>query len=555
MSLPSGDPASWLRLGAFATITDALAHAATTPHGLFFHSPRGEKVAALPYRELRGRALSLARRLVAAGLRPGDRVALVAETGPDFPVWLFACFHAGIVPAIAPAETNVLARASYLARMAGIVEACGARALLVPDRFPAELPVRLLCPGELQALPEADTDLPLPRPQDPAYVQFSSGSTTAPKGVLIRHGALMANIAQILRFGIRLNDADRAFSWLPFYHDMGLVGFLLAPLSGPCSVDYLPPAGFARRPALWPQLMASLGSTISYAPTFGYRLAAERVRDADLAGVDLSRWRLAGVGGDMVRAEALEAFAARFAPAGFDRIAFVPSYGLAEATLAVSFATDGLRLALPRAERSGEARPHVICGRPLPGMELRIVDGNGRPVADGAVGRIEVRGPSLMAGYVRPTEAGLTIGADGFLDTGDLGFLTEGALVVTGRAKDLILVNGRNIWPADLEWAAQQAAGLRHGQVVAFPLADAGSAAGSEEVVVLVECRDADAMESLRPRIADAISRQTGVAAEIVFVPPRTIPLTSSGKLRRSAARDAYLAGLAGGDAAVRNAD
>lgn len=536
-----------LRLGDFETITDALDYAAAGSAGFSFYTPRGELAQVLTYANLRTSALSIARKLLGTGLRPGDRIALIAETGPDFPVCLFACLYAGIVPCIAPAETNVLARNSYLARIAGIIRSCGASALMASSKFTASesITVRLLRFSELYALPEIQGSLPSIKPESVAYIQFSSGSTTQPKGILISHAALMANIASIVKHGIRLTAADRAFSWLPFYHDMGLVGFLLAPLAGQCSVDYMAPSAFARRPLLWMQLMSALGSTISYAPTFGYRLAAERLRHSGLGGIDLSRWRLAGIGGDMIRNEVLEQFAVEFEPVGFDRKAFVPSYGLAEATLAVTFANEGLMTACPSSRSLDENRRYVVCGRPLPGYDVRIVDANGEPIADGAIGRVKIIGPSLMLGYVRETDDGLERGSDGYLDTGDLGFMTNGALVVTGRAKDLILINGRNVWPADIEWVVQQAANIRHGQTVAFSVTEplGTSSAGAERVVILVEYRNQAPRDQLRVLIADAVSRQIGVAAEVGFVPPQTISMTSSGKLKRAAARDAYVAG------------
>lgn len=540
-----------LRLGDFPTIVDALEFAATGEQGFNFYTPRGELAETLSYAELWRRSRLVACKLLHAGFRPGERIALVAETGPDFPICFFACLHAGIVPCLAPAETNVLARATYIERIAAMLRTCGASTLILPSRIGPEAfagtGVRCVGPAELYVGEEYPEDFGPIQPESVAYVQFSSGSTTQPKGILITHAALMANVAAILGHGIRLNASDRAFSWLPFYHDMGLVGFLLAPLAGQCTVDYIAPSSFARRPALWLQLMSSLGSTISYAPTFGYRLATERVRDTDIQDVDLSRWRLAGIGGDMVQIDTLDQFAGRFAAAGFDRSAFVPSFGLAEATLAVSFANEGHgpRVAAPASPEDAEARSYVVCGRPLPGYDLKIVDADGRAVPDGVVGRVKVNGPSIMQGYVLHTDNDLRRDDDGYLDTGDLGFVTEGSLVITGRAKDLMLVNGRNIWPADVEWVVQKTAGIRYGQTVAFSLPEAsgGRVSGAERIVVLVECRKQEQMDELRLQIADAVSRQMGVLVNVVFVPPQTITLTSSGKLRRAAMREGYVAG------------
>jgi len=539
-------PGTARRLGDFATIMEALDFAANGTGGFNFYTSRGELQHELSFAELRHRALSFAGKLLGAGLEPGERVVLIGETSPDFPVCFFACLYAGIVPCIAPAETNVLGRSGYIERIASLVRACSPSVLIVPEKL-AELDfgdVRKLSISGVCGLPDNAVNLGPSSPESLAYIQFSSGSTTQPKGILISHAALMANVAAILKDGIRLNASDRAFSWLPFYHDMGLVGFLLAPLAGQCTVDYLAPSSFARRPALWLQLMSKLGSTICYAPTFGYRLATERVRDTDLEGVDLSRWRLAGIGGDMVQIDTLEQFASRFASAGFVRSAFVPSYGLAEATLAVTFANDGSGPATATL-RSGEERSYVVCGKPLTGYEIRIVDADDMPVAEGTIGRVTVNGPSLMQGYVVETESGLMIGSDGYLDTGDLGFMVDGSLVVTGRAKDLIIVNGRNIWPSDVEWVVQKAANIRYGQTVAFSLPERTGerATGADHIVVLVEHRNHGSADDLRGMITDAVSRQMGVLVEVVLVQPQTITMTSSGKLRRAAARDSYMAG------------
>jgi len=540
-----------LRLGDFATIMEALDFAAMGDQGFNFYTPRGGLAQTLTYTELRRSALSVARKLIRAGIRPGERIALIAETGPDFPILFFACLYAGVVPCLAPAETNVLGRAAYVERIGGILRTCHASALIVPSKIEPEAfsatGVRTIGLSELYAMEEGAESLSQISLESVAYIQFSSGSTTQPKGILITHGALMANAAAILRHGIRLKASDRAFSWLPFYHDMGLVGFLLAPLAGQCTVDYLAPSSFARRPALWLQLMSSLGSTISYAPTFGYRLAAERIRDADLDGVNLSGWRLAGIGGDMVQIDTLEQFARRFSALGFDRSAFVPSYGLAEATLAVTFANDGRgpTTASPVKWGNDEARPYVVCGAPLPGYDVRIADTGNRLLPEGAIGRVTINGPSIMQGYVAPTDNDLKRDIHGYLDTGDLGFMVGGSLVITGRSKDLMLVNGRNIWPADVECIVQKVANIRYGQTVAFSLPElqGEESSGAEQIVVLVESRNPVHEDELKQKIADAVSRQIGVAVDVRFVPPQTITMTSSGKLRRAAAREAYMAG------------
>ena len=404
----------------------------------------------------------------------------------------------------------------------------------------------------LDALPHGPAPTARPSPDDPCYLQFSSGSTRAPTGVLVTHRALMANALAITRDGLRTTPADRAVSWLPLFHDMGLVGFLLSPVTVAMSVDLLPTEAFVRRPLLWLRMMGPCGGTISYSPTFGYELCARRGETADLSELDLSGWRVAGVGGDMVRAGPLAAFAARSPP---------PASTPAPSRPATAWPRPRWRSPWPRsaaacARRTGRRAParrpppaprrFVACGPVLPGHELEVRDADGGVLPERAVGRVFVRGPSLMRGYFRRPEAtAAVLDAQGWLDTGDLGFLADGQFTPTGRAKDLILLNGRNIWPQDLEWTAEaEVAGLRSGDVAAFPLDD-GTAGGEDGVVT----PGADAHP--RPRRPRAARRRGGRgaaqpprrAALVRLVGLNTLPHTSSGKLRRAQARQMYLAG------------
>lgn len=360
-------------------------------------------------------------------------------------------------------------------------------------------------------------------------------------------------------------------SWLPFYHDMGLVGFLLVPVTTQMSVDYVATREFARRPLIWPTLISRNGATLSFSPSFGYDLCGRRFAGgARPAGLDLSSWRAAGIGGDMIRVQILKQFAESFAGSGFRQEAFVASFGMAEATLAVSFApldagleadhVDLDRLeeeayAAPvadngagNAQGAGRSRSFVMCGPVLPGHELEIRDAEGSILAERQVGRVFVRGPSLMREYFGDSEeTGRVLSRDGWLDTGDLGYLTGGSLVITGRSKDIILINGRNIWPQDLEWAVEnEVAGLRSGDVAAFSVDDAAA----ERVVLLVQCRktDEDSREELRQSVSQTIRASAGLDCEVVLVAPHSLPQTSSGKLSRTRARQLYLAG-AGVDA------
>jgi fatty-acyl-CoA synthase len=385
----------------------------------------------------------------------------------------------------------------------------------------------------------------------------------------VTHRALMANVSAIGVHGLKVAPPDRATSWLPLYHDMGLIGFFLSPMACQVSLDLLPTSAFVRRPLLWLDLISKHRSSISYSPTFGYELCARRAETVSLEGLDLSAWRAAGIGGDMIRPGVMAAFAERFAEAGFDASAFVASYGMAEATLALSFAplnrglkaerldVDALEHDQVARKPNGSAsrlREFALCGPALPGHELQVRDPDGKALPEHRVGRIFARGPSLMQGYFdQPEETRRVMSADGWLDTGDLGYHSAGEIVITGRAKDLIIVNGRNVWPQDLEWTAEaEAAVLRSGDVAVFSV----PSEGEETVVALVQCRtsDPEAREKLRADIAGCLRLRHGVETEVVLAPPHSLPKTSSGKLSRSRAKALYQSGAFHKDVAAVSA-
>ena len=571
VGVPSSNPGLPFRAGGFASLAEGLDYAARGETGFCFFGPRGTLETALSYAELRERALDLAARLGSLGLGRGERVALVAETDPDFVSLFFACQYAGLVPVPLPLPINFAGHAPYVARLAAVLRTARARAAfgspeLVPLLRQAAASTRPAFVGtvaELEALPAEGPIAPLGG-EEACYVQFSSGSTQAPKGILVTQRALMANIdANAAQGGLAIRAGDRCVSWLPLYHDMGLVGCCLTPALVQGSVDFFASTSFARRPLLWLKLIAEQGGTIAFSPTFGYQLCAKRATAADVAGLDLRSWRVAGVGAEVIRPSVLEAFAETFAGAGFDRRAFLPSFGLAEATLAVTLTPPGTGYALdtvergPAFDRMGLAlavtdeldrdekatRSFVVCGVPLPGHEVEIRDKHGRKRPERCVGRIHVRGPSVMRGYVGgDAEIPSPLTPDGWLDTGDLGYLVAGSLVVTGRSKDLIIVNGRNIWPQDLEWAAEGVEGVRTGDAAAFAVSDPDR---GERVVLVVECRlpSRERRAELRRAVQAALQETSGVEVEVVLVPPRSLALTTSGKLSRAATQAAYLDG------------
>lgn len=558
------------RVDGFTTLTEGLDYAARGRTGFNFHGSRGELVCVLSYTELRERAVRLARCLLTTGLERADRVAIIADTSPDFVVAFFACQYAGLVPVPLPLSVGFGTRDAYVERLRGMLRASGARLGLASRDLIAvlaeasrETPVRAVrTVQETMLLSPSDAPLPQLSGDDPCYIQYSSGSTSFPRGVLVTQRALVANARAIACEGLALRPGDRCTSWLPLYHDMGLVGCCLTPVMTQISVDFMATATFARRPLLWLELVSRNGGTISFAPTFGYDLAARRAEASNgIDRFDLRSWRIAGIGGEMIRQSVLDRFARIFAPAGFDRRAFVPSYGLAEATLAVTFAPLGggsrvdrvrrgaelelARLALPADDEEQErVRSFVRCGRPMRGYEIEIRDAYGRRLPERCIGRVCVRGPSVMAGYFGDPEATRRVlDPDGWLDTGDLGYLAEGELVITGRSKDLIIVGGRNIWPQDLEWAVERIPGVRPGDVCAFAVDDGN--AGTEQVVVVVECRlhDAEARQALRREVHRTVAHTAGVDCCVVLAPPRSLSYTTSGKLSRATVRQRFLAG------------
>jgi fatty-acyl-CoA synthase len=560
-----------LRLGGFASLADALDYAAGGRTGYNFHSGRGEHYATLTYAELRARSLDLARRLSGLGLERGARVALVADTNPDFIRFFFACQYAGLVPVPFSASLHLGSQRVYVAQLHHLLASCGAEAAMAPPAFlpylrqAAEgLPLRFLGePAAFDDLAASGSELRALGPTDTAFLQYTSGTTRFVRGVVVTQAALMNNLTGILRVGIGVRAGDRAVSWLPYYHDMGFVGFVLAPMASQLSVDYLNPTEFAKRPLQWLALISASRATIAFSPTFGYELCAQRLRREDVDRLDLRSWRVAGVGAEMIRPDALEQFADQFAPAGFDRRAFMACYGMAECSLAVSFSPldAGLRvdrvdrrrlaesrIALPVDDTPGHAEVgrFVNCGRALPGFEVEVRDEEGRALPARRCGTVFVRGPSVSPGYFADAAATAEVlSPEGWLDTGDLGYHLDGSLVITGRRKDLLIINGRNIWPQDLEYIAVQQAEVSGRAAAAFSVSGPG---GEEMAAMVVQCRLSDPARraALVERLQTAILEEIGIRCLIELVPPHTLPRTSSGKLSRAGARAGFLKRLEG---------
>jgi fatty-acyl-CoA synthase len=559
------DDGSVRRLSDFATLGEALDYAALGQRGLNFHDARGKLERAYPFSQLRLDALACAQRFVGRGVKPGDRIALVAETVPEFTALFFGAIYAGAWPVPLPLPTSFGGRDSYIDQLRVQLDSSDPLMLLFPNSLAGLAGAAAEAAGvpgvdwsAFAAEPANDIALPQAAPDDVAYLQYSSGSTRFPHGVAITHRQLLANLAAHSH-GMEITEGDRGVSWLPFYHDMGLVGCLLSPVANQMSADYLRTEDFARRPLAWLDLISRhQGTTLSYSPTFGYDICARRVSSQmDVAErFDLSRWRVAGNGADMIRPDVMQCFVDTFAAAGFDAKAFLPSYGLAEATLAVSIMPPGEGIVVELVEEtllaggtSGERdRPQryraiVNCGRPARGMKVEIRDENGRPLGDRQIGKVWCRGSSVMVGYFRDDEATKAcMTPDGWLDTGDMGYISAGYIYIVGRAKDMIIINGKNHWPQDIEWAVEQLPGFKAGDIAAFSITTQG---GEETPAVLVQCRTSDLEERSRLRdvIRERVRSITGINCVIELVPPRSLPRTSSGKLSRAKARNLYLSG------------
>ncbi|MGE5246590.1 MAG: fatty acyl-AMP ligase [Betaproteobacteria bacterium] len=540
------------------SISEALLAASRSPRGIRTIEHDGRALP-LSYAELAGNALAIAGALHASGLVPGDRVALVVPEVGDFIRAFFGISAAGLVPVplCPPAQAGdipTFARQSRHILEAGRVAAVVTAAAVAPLLDLDGLPLRALL-----ALERLPASRPLDRPvrvalDAPALLQFTSGSTAAPKGVVLTHANLHANIAMIDGpDGLAVGPDDIGVSWLPLYHDMGLIGMLLTAVYAAVDTVVMSPVLFLKRPTAWLEAISTYRGTVSFAPNFAYDLCLRRVKPSQVEALDLSSWRVAGCGAEPIRPDILRAFAERFACAGFRESAFVASYGLAEHSLAVAFARDGLHvdavdagrlvhrsIAVPASDGSPAVRL-VGCGRAFPGHEVRIVDETGAFVSDRHVGSIVARGPSVMAGYFDDPAATAEVLRDGWLDTGDTGYMVDGELFVCGRAKDLIIRQGRKYHPPDLEAAIADLPGIRPSGVVVFGFSRPGE---GDEVVAVLEARASAASGDIVERVRRRVRETAGLELDrVVVTPPGTIPRTTSGKVRRAETRERFQAG------------
>jgi len=523
-----------------------------------------ERERLLSWSDLDARAARVAYRLAEAGVAPGERVALVYPTGEGFFDAFFGILLAGAVPVPLYPPVRLGRLDEYHRRTARMIEAAEAR-LVLADRRLADLvgvavgaarpPLGLRA---LDALPDVDGELRhAGAADDLALVQYSSGTTVEPKPVALEQRAIVAQVEALNSFWPDSDEVRHSgVSWLPLYHDMGLVGCVFPALERAAELTLIPPERFVARPALWLRALSRHRATVSVAPNFAYALASERIRDEELDGCDLSSWRVALCGAERVSGDVLRAFAARFAGWGFRAEALTPVYGLSEAALAVTFGAldrpftsvvvDRAALAIERRIETAAAGAELVSvGRPLPGFAIEVRGRDGRALPEGRIGVVHVRGPSLFRGYLGRPEATARALVDGWLDTGDLGALVGGELVLTGRTKDVLIVRGGNHDPVDVERAIDDVAGVRRGCAVAVSSAEEGGA--TERLLLFVEHRAKASrgdLEALPARCREAVLAATGLAPDDVRVlAPGSLPRTSSGKIRRAETLRRHLAG------------
>ena len=512
------------------------------------------------WNELHADARAMAAALQARGVAPGAHVALVGTTSRRFVTALQATWLAGATVVALPLPMRLGSIEEFVTQTRARVERADAAVVVVdpdlaefldpPPAGTAVVTLDILATEAARIGPEA-LERPADDPERLAVLQFTSGSTAEPKGVMLPDRCLLANVDAIAS-ALGISADDRAVSWLPLYHDMGLVGMLMTPMLTGFELVLGAPTDFLGSPQCWLEWISEYGGTITAGPNFAYALAARALRRS--GPLDLSSWRLALNGAEPVDPAAVESFCAAAAPYGFAATSAFPVFGMAEATLAVTFpdvgrgmqvdhvdriALETERYAAPAAGGTAESRRLAVLGRPLEGFELRICDPEtGDRLRDREIGELELRGPSVTPGYYENAAATDAAFHDGWFRTGDLAYLVEGQLVVCGRLKDMIIVGGRNVFPEDVERAASAVDGVRAGNVIAF---GSDRRRGREAIIVVAETRADDDTEPVRDAVKNRVTDAVGVPpVDVVLVRPGSLPKTSSGKLQRSLCRDRY---------------
>ena len=556
----------------YANLVEALdASKGWTDRGYTFLD-RDQKETFVSWDELRNQAMRRAAHFRSLGMKKGDRLAMVMPDGEDFVPTFMAAVWAGIIPVPLYPPLSLGKLDSYRDTLVSILTKAEPKYLATNAKVQQVLWSGLTSVPSLKGVVTAEELRDAPPEnvsQEPAHVtaddicflQFTSGSTSTPKGVVVTHGSLRANAWAIMRDGLQSDaETDRGVSWLPLYHDMGLIGFVISPLFHRVQVTFIPTLSFVRTPNIWLETVSRVRGTITFAPNFAYSLAAKRVRPEQLKKWDLSSCRIFGCGAEPINPTTMRTFVDTFAPAGLKPHYVLPCYGMAEATLAISFigldealSTDVVDSHIYQTEKRSEpvhasaletkrAQEFVACGRAFPGHEVGIFDDAGKRLGDRRIGEIWVKGPSIASGYYLDLENTEKVFGGGWLRTGDLGYLANGNVYITGRKKDLIIINGRNYDPQRIEWLADEMPEVRKGSSVAFSV----PGAASEELIIAVESRTQNPQaltEALKAKVNEHMQL---LVADVSINPVGSLPKTSSGKLQRAKTRAQYIDGSIG---------
>ena len=553
------------------TLVDVLdwhiAHHPDRPHiQIYQDEGKGE---ILTYRQLKSGAIKVAAGLQQLGLKPAEPVSIMLPSGPEYFHSFFGILIAGgiPVPIYPPARLSQLE--DHMRRHARILSNCLANTLItVPEArrvarlLKSQVPNlhHIVSVSELQASDTLST-LPALNTNDVAFIQYTSGSTGNPKGVVLTHANLLANI-RAMGQAVEANSEDIFVSWLPLYHDMGLIGAWLGSMYYAALFVVMPPLSFLARPERWLWAIHRYHGTLSASPNFGFEYCLRRINDEDLKGLDLSSWRAAFNGAEAVSPDTLQQFEQRFASFGFRANAMMPVYGLAESSVGLAFPPLGREPLIDHIDRNtfmktGQARPaqdediHALrfpsSGQPLAGHQIRVIDTAGHELPERQQGRLQFRGPSSTSGYYRDAEKTQELFDGDWLDSGDLAYIANGEVFITGRTKDIIIRAGRNIYPDELEQAVGNVPGIRKGRVAVFGSTDTRSS--TERLIILAETRieDTAELEKLRTEINALATDLTGAPPDqTVLAPPGTVLKTSSGKIRRAASREVFEKGEVG---------
>ena len=547
----------------FRTVAEALAKGGQTwPESrMVFQDQRGVETN-YPYPELERLTAERAASLAAMGLAKGDRVGMIVVEPEDFVLTFLAAVRIGVIPVPMYPPLSFGSLDAYAERSARILTLSKARVLVASaqlqnvlwslvDKVPSL--ERLVRVEDVRGVGLARPSFPTIAPDDMCFLQYTSGSTSDPKGVVVTHGNLVSNAGAIVEALGYTSANTMGTSWLPLYHDMGLIGCVITPILHGLSFAYIPTIRFIKKPSVWFETMHRHRATTTFAPNFAYALIAKKAKPDEIATWDLSSVQTFGCGAEPIQAQTVRDFHEVFGGCAIRRDAFLPAYGMAEATLCMSvkplggvwhtnvvdaeaFQSRGV-VAAPTDDAS--VFEHMACGPALPRHELAILDDLGNPLPDGQEGEICFRGPSVCPGYFENPEATRASRHGEWLRTGDLGYLLAGEVYVTGRLKDLIILNGRNLHPQSIEWVVAEVEGVRKGNVVAF----SRPGAGSEELVVVLETKEED-KASLGEAVKQRVQREMGCSvSDVVCVAPGELPKTSSGKLQRRKTREMYLQG------------